>query len=71
MRTITYSCDRCLQPIAVGRTMVIVEAGSTPATWPSHPETGRPALDLCTRCMTDLTKWIDSPIVENHEGTNS
>ena len=71
MRTTSYTCDRCTLSIAVGRSVLTLEAGPTPPTWPSHPETGRPSLDLCAACMADLNTWIVSPTVENPEGRKS
>ena len=70
MRTTTYTCDRCSLSITVGRTVLTVEAGSTPPSWPTRTESGRPTLDLCHECMDDLNTWIVSPIVK-HEGGGS
>ena len=58
MRTTTYTCDRCGSALDAARAVVTVQAGATPPAWPTDPETGRPALELCARCLDELSTWL-------------
>jgi hypothetical protein len=52
VKVVTIRCDRCGETIDVGRALVAIVAGPTPPTWPTDPETGRPA------CPDALTGWL-------------
>ena len=56
----TISCDRCHATIEVGRAVLTLEAGPA-LPWAPHPRSGRPALDLCGRCLGELLEWMSAP----------
>jgi hypothetical protein len=58
VRTTAYACDRCREPIGAGRAAVAVTVGPRPPGWPTDPETGRPAADLCGPCLDALSAWL-------------
>ncbi len=47
---ISYSCDRCHNPIAINRTLIHVVSG--PAC--QH----HPAVDLCVDCASSFVAWL-------------
>jgi hypothetical protein len=53
-----YFCDRCREPIATGRAVLTIEAGSVPLPWPTSPATGRPTIELCGSCLDALITWL-------------
>jgi hypothetical protein len=58
MRTTTITCDRCGSDADNGHVVLSIQAGTTPTTWPTDIETGRPTRDLCAACMTALSAWM-------------
>jgi hypothetical protein len=58
---VTIRCDRCGETIDAGRTLEVIQAGPTPPAWPTDPETGRPAHDLCGPCLDGLSAWRRDP----------
>jgi hypothetical protein len=51
-------CDRCGQQVEAGGSVLTLEAGSAPPRWPTRPDSGRPAIDLCEACLGALLQWL-------------
>jgi hypothetical protein len=68
---LSVTCDRCGRLVDSGRTVVTIEAGTSPPSWPTSVATGHPSLDLCPRGLDALVAWLASPRQDRQNDTGT